>query len=273
MAINFVDEFQKNVHRGYNAATMEIFFKLKHTHFDDVLYPAKEVLNEDLGDNGCAMYVAPIALVCVKNSKLNLEDELRKAVAVTHTHEMAVNGALLQATAIHSLVKASNELNIDTFLEQMIDAMKQNGKETDESSFVQQLQHLKKLLTVTNPSEERVINVLGHSSQALYSVPTALYCFLRGVKYPSDVRIQQMCSYSNTIIFSRFSPHLQQAQNPFRQALEYAIILGGHTDTIASMTGALCGAYYGDTVISSNTLKECEGFDVITHIAQDLHNI
>lgn len=62
-------------------------------------------------------------------------------------------------------------------------------------------------------------------------------------------------------------------QNPFRQALEYAIILGGHTDTIASMTGALCGAYYGDTVFPSSTLKECEGFDDITQIALDLYNI
>lgn len=177
------------MHRGYSATTMEIFSKLKHTHFDDVLYPAKEVLNEDSGDNGGAMYVAPIALVCAKNSELKLEDEIRKAVAITHVHEMAVNGAILQAMAIHSLIQTPNELNVDAFLEQMIDAMKQNRTDTDGSLFVQQLQHLKKLLTVTNPSEERIINVLGHSSQALYSVPTAMYCFLRGVKYPSDVRL------------------------------------------------------------------------------------
>lgn len=61
--------------------------------------------------------------------------------------------------------------------------------------------------------------------------------------------------------------------NPFRQAVEYAITLGGHTNTIASMTGALCGAYYGDTVITPGALKQCEGTDDITQIAQDLHNI
>lgn len=188
LAVNFVDEFQKNVYRGYSATTMDIFTKLKHTHFDDVLYPAKEVLNAVSGDNGCAMYVAPIALICVKKSELNLEDEIRKAVAVTHVHEMAINGAILQAMAIHSLIQTPNELNIDTFLEQMIDAMKQNCTQIDGQSFVQQLQHLKKLLTIANPSEERVVNVLGHSSQALYSVPTAMYCFLRGVQNPNDVR-------------------------------------------------------------------------------------
>lgn len=189
LAVNFVDEFQKNVYRGYSEITMEIFSKLKHTHFDDVLYPAREMLHEDCGDNGCAMYVAPIALVCVKKSELNLEDEIRKAVAITHRHEMAINGAILQAMSIQKLVQTQNDLNIDAFLEQAIDAMKQNRTLTDGPSFVQQLEHLKKLLTVANPSEERVVNVLGHSSQALYSVPTAMYCFLRGVKYPSDVRI------------------------------------------------------------------------------------
>lgn len=59
--------------------------------------------------------------------------------------------------------------------------------------------------------------------------------------------------------------------NPFRQAIEYAIALGGHSNTIASMTGALCGAYYGDTVISPNMLKQCEGFDEITEICQVLY--
>lgn len=191
LAVNFVDEFQKNVCRGYSATAMGIFSKLKHTQFDDVLYPAKEVLAEDLGDNGCAVYVAPIALVCVKRSELNLQDEIRKAAAITHLHEMAVNGAILQAMAIHQLIQTSNKLNIDAFLEQLIEVvMKQNEAKINGPSFAQQLQHLKKLLTIMSPSEERVVNVLGHSSQALYSVPTAMYCFLRGVKYPSDVRKQ-----------------------------------------------------------------------------------
>lgn len=184
-----MDEFQRNAYRGYTATAMEIFTKLKHMHFDDVLYPAKEVLSEDSSDNGCAMYVTPIALVCAKNSAQNLEDEVRKAVAVTHVHELAVDGAILQAMAIHRLLQVPNELNVDAFLQQMIDTMKQNGPETDGPSLVQQLEHLKKLLTVTNPSDERVVNVLGHSAQALYSVPLAMYCFLRGIKYPSDVSI------------------------------------------------------------------------------------
>lgn len=32
------------------------------------------------------------------------------------------------------------------------------------------------------PTNAEVVNVLGHSVSALYSVPTALYCFLRNFK-------------------------------------------------------------------------------------------
>lgn len=184
-----MDEFYKNVNRGFDASNVEIFARLKHTNFDDVLYPARETLSGTSGDNSCAMCVAPIALVCVKNGKLRLVDQVRSAAAVTHLHEMAVNGALLQANAIHELVKTKENLSVDTFLDQMIDFMKNNAFKSDAPSFVEQVQQIKKLLKVPNPSEERIVNVFGHSSQALYSVPTAMYCFLRGVQYPSDVSI------------------------------------------------------------------------------------
>lgn len=187
LAINFVDEFYRNVNRGFNSQTVEIFAKLKHTHFDDVLYPAKEVVNDEGGDNGGAMYIAPIALLCAKNKDLNLSDEVRRAVTITHRHEMAVNGAILQANAIHDLLKSNENFSSDYFLDQLIDSLRSSQTKSDVPSFVEQLQHLKKLLNISDPSEERVVNVLGHSSQAIYSVPTAIYCFLRGIKHPSQV--------------------------------------------------------------------------------------
>lgn len=200
LAINFVDEFYKNVHRGFDTDTMDIFAKLKHSHFDDVLYPAKAILNSDGSDNGAAMYIAPIALLCVKNAELNLTEQVCKAVAITHHHEFALNGAILQGNAIHDLVKISENLNAEQFVDQLIDSIKSKNVKTDGPSFVEQLQHLKKLLNVSNPSDERVVNVLGHSPQAIYSVPTALYCFLRGIKQQNQVR-----NYQNQVIKLRQS--------------------------------------------------------------------
>lgn len=187
MAQNFVEEFYKNIYRGYNAQTVEIFAKLKHTHFDDVLFPAKEAVYIDGGDNGGATYIAPIALMCVKNPALNLDEQVRTAVAVTHRHEMALSGAILQANAIHNLIQTKGNLNSEHFIDQLIDSLRSSIAKTDGPSFVDQLQHLKKLLSVSNPSEERIVNVLGHSSQAIYSVPTGLYCFLRGINHQNQV--------------------------------------------------------------------------------------
>lgn len=186
MAINFVNEFYKNVYRGFDPSTIEIFAKLKHTNFEDVLFPARETLNNDSGGNSCAMYIAPIALLCSKDETLHLNEQVRKATALTHLHEMAVNGAILQANAINILINM-DKLNIDEFLNQILDSIKSNTSSVDGPSFEQQVHGIQKLLMVTNPSEERVVNVLGHSSQALYSVPTAIYCFLRGVKYQHNV--------------------------------------------------------------------------------------
>lgn len=106
---------------------------------------------------------------------------------------------------------------------------------------------MKALLSKTfPPSDEEVVNVLGHSVNALYSVPTAIYCFLR-----------------NTLTS-------ESGGNSFKQTLEYTISLGGDTDTIASMACALSGAYYGDSWISEGLVNHCEASKEIVQLADQL---
>ena len=38
----------------------------------------------------------------------------------------------------------------------------------------------------------------------------------------------------------------------------FQISLGGDTDTIGSMTGAIAGAFYGEEKINDNLLRHCE---------------
>lgn len=61
-----------------------------------------------------------------------------------------------------------------------------------------------------------------------------------------------------------------QTDNIFRRVIQYAISLGGDTDTIASMAGALAGAHLGADSINANILKHCEGVDMAVSLADEL---
>jgi len=64
-----------------------------------------------------------------------------------------------------------------------------------------------------------------------------------------------------------------QTENPFRRTIQYAISLGGDTDTIASMAGAIAGAYYGYSTVSKNLQKHCEATEQFIAYADKLHKI
>lgn len=119
----------------------------------------------------------------------------------------------------------------------------------EEKHYTKQLDAMRKLLNKKfPPSDDEVVNVLGHSVNALYSVPTALYCFLR-------------TSQSN------------HGDALFRETLEYTISLGGDTDTIASMAAALAGAFYSDKIIPENLIKHCEDSESIVKLADQLFEV
>jgi len=94
-------------------------------------------------------------------------------------------------------------------------------------------------------TEKRVISELGNGVEAFESVPTAIYSFLR---------------YDN-----------------FKDSVVYAISLGGDTDTIGAMTGAISGAYYGEAAIPKAWLERLEdgekGRRYIKKLAEDLCQI
>ena len=48
------------------------------------------------------------------------------------------------------------------------------------------------------------------------------------------------------------------------------ISLGGDTDTIGSMTGAIAGALYGTDIIPANILEHCEASKDFLKLSDDL---
>lgn len=59
----------------------------------------------------------------------------------------------------------------------------------------------------------------------------------------------------------------------FRRTIQYAISLGGDTDTIASMAGAIAGAYLGEIPISESLKKHCEFREEMLKLADDLYEV
>ncbi len=102
-----------------------------------------------------------------------------------------------------------------------------------------------KALLDEEATEKRVISELGNGMAAFESVPTAIYSFLRS--------------------------------GNFKDSVVYAISLGGDTDTLGAMTGAISGAYYGEAAIPKAWLERLEdgekGRRYIKKLAEDLCQI
>jgi poly(ADP-ribose) glycohydrolase ARH3 len=253
LAKNFVREYFNSPKRGYGAGVTDLFHQLKRNDFEDVLNPA---LNQFGGrgsfGNGAAMRVSPVSLYCLNKSEEFLIDLVKKTSEITHANVVGVNGAILQALAIHKNLKMESNQEIDkiAYLDDLLKSFenieKVDSAGIEQQYFIKQLNEIKRLLSKKfEPSTDEIINSLGHSVNALYSVPTALYCFLR-------------------------NSHLE---NPLRKTLEFTISLGGDTDTIASMSCALIGSLHGDSVIASNLIKHCESNEEIIYLANELYEI
>lgn len=91
--------------------------------------------------------------------------------------------------------------------------------------------------------KKEIIAKLGNGMAAFDSVPTAIYSFLR---------------------FDRFE-----------DSVIYAVSLGGDTDTIGAMTGAISGAYYGEGGIPNEWMEQLEdgekGKSYIKRLAEELY--
>ncbi|MBE0515782.1 MAG: ADP-ribosylglycohydrolase family protein [Methanophagales archaeon] len=94
-------------------------------------------------------------------------------------------------------------------------------------------------------SKKEVIAELGNGEAAFNSVPPAIYSFLRFDK--------------------------------FEDSVVYAVSLGGDTDTIGAMTGAISGAYYGDGAIPTDWVERLEegekGKSYIKRLAEELYHL
>ena len=184
--------------------------------------------------NGAAMRVAPVG-VFYYDDPTRLKEIALRSSQITHAHELGKEGAVLQACGVALAVAAdpAAEVRSAEFLLKL-------------SNFIQQQTFQEKLRTVGyllgSPDRLQVVEQLGHGVEAFDSVPTAIYSFL--------------CH-----------PH------SFEKAVTYAIGLGGDTDTIGAMTGALAGAYLGIEAIPGEWQERLENREYIMELAEGLWRI
>ena len=181
--------------------------------------------------NGAAMRVAPVALLGFHDME-RVVSLARQTAVITHAHELGIDGAVLQACAITLALRHQSSEPVDSgaFLDRL-------SERVHSGVYQQKLERARSLLARGEPEGRRsVIAQLGNGISAFESVPTAIYAFLR-------------------------------RPESFKDVVTYAISLGGDTDTIASMAGALGGAYLGLTTIPAVWSNRVEGAAELLELA------
>jgi poly(ADP-ribose) glycohydrolase ARH3 len=186
--------------------------------------------------NGAAMRVAPIALLTAPD--LARTQALARASArLTHTHELGQQGAALQACAVAWLLTvdpAGAQAAPAAFTAALLAAVRPAAPAPE---YRQRLDALSD--GVGRWSSRDAAAALGAGVQAICSVPAALFALL---SHPGS----------------------------FAAAVGLAVSLGGDTDTIAAMTGALSGALLGASAIPAAWLARVEQADRLVTLADGL---
>lgn len=231
MAQTFIKNYEQEPWRGYASGPPRVFRWIKSG------VPWDEAAKQLFGGagsygNGAAMRVAPVGLLYYDDTE-KLRFVAHAQSMITHTHELGTEGAVIQAYSVALAVKASQSSEWDSyaFLEKLMGF-------TSNETYRRKLKKAVELLK-EGADRRKVVKELGNSVEAHNSVLTAVYCFLR--------------NWGN-----------------FKDAVTYAVSLGGDTDTIGAMTGAISGAYHGVEAIPEQWRNKLERRAYIEKLAEDL---
>jgi poly(ADP-ribose) glycohydrolase ARH3 len=236
MTDRLVRNYEQEPWRRYGTGTPRIFRMMKSGRMgfgmlDRQIYP------EGSFGNGAAMRVSPVGLFYYDDSR-SLREIAYHTASITHSNELALEGAALQACAV-ALAVLTDPDNIK--VNEFIGALRMFTKS---GPYQEKLKTIARFLDENaadeNTRKVQVVRELGNGVEALNSVPTAIYAFLA-------------------------NPGLENA-------ITYAVSLGGDADTIGSMCGAIAGACYGIESLPERWNK-LENKDHIEMIAKRLWEV
>ena len=230
MAGRFVSNYYSEPWRGYGPGPPRVFRLIKSGKPWDKA--ATDIYPGGSFGNGAAMRVAPVGLF-FWDRPAELREVAYQSGLITHSHVLGMEGAALQAMAVAMAVAESPDRPFAplSFVSRLLDFTAEDAYRTKIAKFGMLLER---------PDDRmRVVRELGHGIEAFNSVPTAIFGFL---SHPQDV--------TSSVI--------------------YAISLGGDTDTIASMAGAIAGAYLGVDALPAEWLGRLENRDYLFSLADRL---
>jgi poly(ADP-ribose) glycohydrolase ARH3 len=232
MAERFLRNYELEPWRRYGHTISRVFRLMRNGQLgfgmiDRHLYP------EGSFGNGAAMRVAPIGLLYHDDPKL-LRDVAYNCAGITHSHELGLEGAALQACAVALAVLADPQ---DVKRTEFLGTLRMFAKPGPYQEKLKTVIHLLE----QGAGKEDVVAQLGTGGSALESVPTAIYAFL--------------------------------ANPSFKSAVIYAVSLGGDADTIGAMTGAIAGACYGIEGIPSQWRETVENRISIEKLAKQMWEV
>lgn len=228
LAATFAASYTRDPHRGYGSGTAALLQRIAAG--DNWRTAAAEQFGgQGSFGNGAAMRSAPFGLQAAGYPQ-QAADLARRAARITHTHPLGVEGAAAQAAAISLLVAAP--------LAQLIHGPKLAatlGRLLTDDDLSAALATSAEIADQGTAAE--IAGVLGTGVAAVEAVPAAFCAFLRH-------------------------------QDSFPDAVGFAIGLGGDTDTIAAMTGALAGAHLGYSAIPQDWIERTEGSGKLGTLAE-----
>lgn len=232
MAHVFAAAYRNEPWRGYGPGPPKIFALIEQGEPWD--RAASELFDGDGSfGNGAAMRAAPIGLLHCHD--LERADEVARAAArITHDHPLGIDGAAVQACAVALLASMDGAAAAAFDRGAFFAGLRAHART---QVFTRVLESAERLAPDAPPRQ--VIDELGHGIEAHRSVPTAIYSFLR-------------------------TPH------SFAEAVCFAVALGGDSDTIASMTGALSGAFLGAAAIPAPWRDGVENASLLCDLADEL---
>ncbi len=197
---------------------------------------ARMVFENGSFGNGAAMRVSPVGLFYHPDLD-KIQEEAIKQASITHAHPLGQWGAVMQACCVGLAV--SQDPKGPFRKEQMVTNLREvlwRGQ----IEYMKALNKIEEMVAQGKKLQARqVVQVFGNGVEALFSVPSACYI---AITYSPD----------------------------FCDAIRAAISLGGDTDTIAGMVGAIVGAHVGEKGLPGDWIEQLEDGPRGRSFARDL---